>query len=521
MRDDGEMLVTLLVVALAVVAAAAVALAAALVAERRRGRRVAPSSVGGARPIDASVPSPDETVARLAAERDAARDELSAAWAETARLDDELTWLRHHDPVTELANRSRFLQALDVALRSSDGRDVAVLVVDLDRFKDVNDSHGHARGDDLLREMARRLTASVRSDDLVARFGGDEFTVLLPAATLDDARLVADRIREAVSEPVDLDGGRLDLTVSIGLAFSGGALVSADDMVRDADAAMHRAKDEGRDRVEVFSPETHAQVLRAIQTGNELRRALDRDEIVPYFQPIVDLESGRLSGFEVMARWLHPQRGLLLPGDFLEVAEDRGLIGDLGAVVLRAALAQYARWMGQPGVTTPLSLSVNLSARQLTDRHLVDTVSEALTESGVPADALWLEITESALMTDVRAATNALRDLRSLGLHLSVDDFGTGYSSLTYLKRFPVEAIKIDRSFVAGLGLDAEDSTIVEAVVRLGASLGLTTVAEGIETPLQLARLRELGCPLGQGYLFSRPRPADLLEPFTPVVPSV
>jgi diguanylate cyclase (GGDEF)-like protein len=500
MRDDECMFVTAAVI---VAVTAITVLAAVLLVRALRTTRRAPSVAAGG-----------DDRARLVGERDAARDELAAAWAETARLDDELTFWRDHDPVTSLANRSRFLRDLDEALRSSAGRDVAVLFLDVDRFKDVNDSHGHGRGDDLLRAMAARLVTAVRSDDLVARFGGDEFSVLLSDASLDEARAAADRIRESLSEPIEVDGGRFDLTVSIGLAFSGGAQVSADDMIRDADAAMYRAKEEGRDRVEVFSPETHAKVLRAIQTGNELRRAIDHDEIVPYFQPIIDLASGRLSGFEAMARWLHPERGLLLPADFLDVAEDRGMIGDLGAVVLRKALTQYAQWMRRQDVVGTLSMSVNVSARQLGDRQFAALVADALVSADVDADALWLEITESALMTDVRAATTALRELRDIGVHLSVDDFGTGYSSLTYLKRFPVEAIKIDRSFVAGLGVDDEDSTIVEAVVRLGAALGLTTVAEGVETPLQLARLRDLGCPLAQGYLFGRPRPADLLESF-------
>jgi diguanylate cyclase (GGDEF)-like protein/PAS domain S-box-containing protein len=427
---------------------------------------------------------------------------------------EQLSWSATHDVVTGLSNRSHFLERLDQALRVHEGRDVAVLFLDLDRFKVVNDSLGHATGDDLLRTMAVRITESVRDEDLVARFGGDEFTVLLTDAPLEIARAVADRVRAALSAPVLLGDGEVDVTASIGLAFAGGAEVNADDMVRDADAAMYRAKDQGRDRIEVFSPETHALALRALHTGNELRHGLERGEIIPYFQPIVDLRTGRLSGYEVMARWLHPERGLLLPGEFLAIAEDRGMISDLGSSILRSSLSQYARWMQQPGAIGPLTLSVNVSARQLNDRHLVDTVAEALAEAGVDADCLWLEITESALMTDVRSATTALRDLRNLGLHLAVDDFGTGYSSLTYLKRFPVEAIKVDRSFVAGLGLDAEDSTIVEAVVRLGSSLGLVTVAEGVETPLQLARLREIDCQLAQGYLFSRPRPADLLEPF-------
>jgi EAL domain-containing protein (putative c-di-GMP-specific phosphodiesterase class I) len=252
--------------------------------------------------------------------------------------------------------------------------------------------------------------------------------------------------------------------------------------------------------------------VHALRTVGELRKGLARGEIVPYFQPIVDLESGRVVGYEVLVRWLHPERGLLPPGEFLPLADESGLSVELGARVLRDALAQLGRWRAAGHPFAGCSLSVNVGTRQLVDPSFHDVVREALAETGVDADSLWLEITETSLLADVNGATVALRELRGLGLHLSVDDFGTGYSSLTYLKRFPVEAIKIDRSFVGGLGLDSEDTTIVEAVVRLGQSLGLTVVAEGIESPLQLTRLRELGCERGQGYLFGRPRPAELIE---------
>jgi EAL domain-containing protein (putative c-di-GMP-specific phosphodiesterase class I) len=283
-------------------------------------------------------------------------------------------------------------------------------------------------------------------------------------------------------------------------------------MLRDADAAMYRAKARGRDCVEVFSPGTHDASMLNLRTTNELRRGIERGEIIPYYQPIINLGSGELVGFEVLARWLHPDRGLLGADKFLPMAEETGLIGEVGAAVLRASLMQLGHWQQHSPRLAGLSLSVNLSARQLTDGRLVELVTEALGQAGVDAGSLWLEITETALMADVKAATVALRDLRSLGLHLAVDDFGTGYSSLTYLKRFPVEAIKVDRSFVAGLGIDAEDSTIVDAVVKLGHSLNLQVVAEGVETPLQLTRLRELGCDRAQGFLFGRPRPADLVE---------
>ncbi|MBU6317436.1 MAG: GGDEF domain-containing phosphodiesterase, partial [Acidobacteria bacterium] len=310
----------------------------------------------------------------------------------------------------------------------------------------------------------------------------------------------------------EIDGAELFVTASIGITVADREGLGTAELLRDADAAMYRAKSRGRDCVEVFSPSTHGSSLVNLRTTNELRRGLERGEIVPYYQPVILLDSGRLVGFEVLARWRHPDRGLLGADKFLPMAEETGLISDVGAAVLRASLAQLGTWLHSGRVGGELSMSVNLSARQLGDSDLVDIVSEALAQSGVPADQLWLEITETALMADVKAASVRLRELRSLGLHLAVDDFGTGYSSLTYLKRFPVEAIKVDRSFVSGLGIDSEDTTIVEAVVKLGHSLGLQVVAEGVETPLQLGRLREIGCERAQGFLFGRPRPADLVE---------
>jgi len=304
----------------------------------------------------------------------------------------------------------------------------------------------------------------------------------------------------------------LFVTASIGYSTNVDAGMSPNDLLRDADAAMYRAKARGRDCVEAFEAGGYETGVQALRTAGELRRGIERDEIVPYFQPIVDLESGRVLGYEVLARWLHPDRGLLTPNHFLPLAEETGLLVDLGTEMLHNSLAQLAAWRAAGHDFANCSLSVNVGNRQLLDPAFYKLVGELLGETGIDADSLWLEITETSLLADVKAATVTLRELRSLGLHLSVDDFGTGYSSLTYLKRFPVEAIKVDRAFVSGLGIENEDTTIVEAVVKLGQALGLAVIAEGIETPLQLSRLRELGCDKGQGYLFGRPRPAALIE---------
>ena len=413
-----------------------------------------------------------------------------------------------HDGLTELPNRAALVERLDELLVHASAGQISVLFIDLDNFKMVNDSLGHGVGDELLRRIAGRLRRVMRDNDRLARFGGDEFVVFVDGGV--DPAVVAERLRRAVQQPLVIDEHELVVTASIGFAVNTGNNLTADDLLRDADAAMYRAKAAGRDRVEAFTHETRVASVAALQTSSELRRGLERGEIVPYFQPIVDLEGGQVIGFEVLARWLHPDRGLLVPAQFLPIAEESGLIVDLGGRILRDSLAQLAHWRAVGLQFASCSLSINVATQQLIDGRFLDVVHDALGETGIDADSLWLEITETALMADTDAAGRALRDLRGLGLHLSVDDFGTGYSSLTYLKRFPVEAIKIDRSFVTGLGLEADDTSIVEAVVRLGHSLGLTVVAEGVETPLQLNRLRELGCDKGQGYLFGRPRPASI-----------
>ncbi|MEO5724537.1 MAG: EAL domain-containing protein [Ilumatobacteraceae bacterium] len=393
---------------------------------------------------------------------------------------ERLEWAATHDALTGLPNRFHFLANLGSRLEAGPPGSVAVLFIDLDNFKVINDSLGHTVGDQLLQGMSERLRAIVRDRDMLSRFGGDEFLVMLAGdGSAMSPGEVAERIRVEVAKPLMVDGVELYVTASIGITTANRPGVSTTELLRDADAAMYRAKARGRDRVEVFAPGTHDATVLALRTTTELRRGLERDEILPYYQPIVRLDDGQLVGFEVLARWRHPDRGLLGPDQFLPMAEETGLLGDVGATVLRASISQLGWWREKVDRVADLSISVNVSVRQLMSSTFVEQVADALAFGGVPAGSLWLEITESALMSDVKAATVALRELRSLGLHLAVDDFGTGYSSLTYLKRFPVESIKVDRSFVSGLGIDAEDTTIVEAVVKLGHSLGLSVWPRG------------------------------------------
>ena len=454
------------------------------------------------------------------------------------RAAERLTHAARHDELTGLPNRSYFNQLLNERLEGAPVSSVAVLFVDLDNFKAVNDSLGHGIGDELLRLLADRLASVVRAvltealdsgrlsaprrgpaadiaeeSMVLARFGGDEFVVVLDGVGEGfDVLEVAEQIREAFFDPVVVADTELFVTASVGYALNLNEDLSAHDMVRFADAAMYRAKARGRNSIESFDASVTEASEEALRTAAELRRGLERSEVVPYFQPIVDLASGHVVGYEVLARWLHPERGLLAPGAFMALAEETGQIVELGTAMLRDSLTQLARWRTAGHTFARTTVSVNIATRQLLDPDFYQQVADVLAETGIDADSLWLEITETSLLADVKTTTVALRQLRSLGLHLAVDDFGTGYSSLTYLKRFPVESIKIDRSFVSGLGLESEDTTIVDAVVRLGRALGLRVVAEGVETPLQMSMLRDLGCDRGQGYLFGRPRPAALIE---------
>jgi diguanylate cyclase (GGDEF)-like protein/PAS domain S-box-containing protein len=425
----------------------------------------------------------------------------------------ELAHQALHDPLTGLANRALLLDQLAriLARRQRAPRSVGLLFLDLDRFKVVNDSLGHTAGDQLLVAIAQRLSTTLRPTDTVARLGGDEFVVLIEDfVDPRDPITLAQRIQRVLKEPVVVDGNEVFTTVSIGIAVANSSADTAVGLVRDADAAMYLAKARGRDRYEIFDEELRTQATQRLQTESHLRRAVEMGEIEVYYQPELSLVTGVMVGAEALARWHHPVAGLLEAGAFIELAEDSGLILELGEWVLNEACRQAGEWHRERP-DFPLTIRVNLSARQIAQPHLVDQVVAAMAAAGIEPSALCLEITETALMSDPAAGLRVLQDLSRLGVELAIDDFGTGYSSLSYLKRFPVDVLKIDRSFVDGLGDDPEDTAIVTAIISLARALGLQVVAEGVETRRQLDELRRLGCDRGQGFMFARPRPAALL----------
>lgn len=413
-----------------------------------------------------------------------------------------------HDSLTGLPNRAMFTELLKAEIESSSRRNdhtFAVLFLDLDRFKNINDSLGHTHGDLLLVAFAERLERTLRPVDTLARFGGDEFAILLSGMTdATDAVRVAQRIQDELSQPFVLDKNSAFATASIGIAFSSSGYDRPDDILRDADIAMYRAKENGKARYEVFDHGMHARAVSRLQLESDLRQAIENKEFCVFYQPIVSLQTGRLAGFEALVRWNHPRRGLVSPADFIPVAEETGLIVPIGQWVLNEACAHVRRWqIDSPGHRN-LSLSVNLSARQVAQPDLLDRIKEALATSKLNPHCLKLEITESVVMENAEAAALMFKQLRSLGVQLSIDDFGTGYSSLSYLHRFPLNYLKIDRSFVMRLTTD-NDNAIVRTISTLARNLGMEVIAEGIETEEQYQQLKMLGCEYGQGFLFSRP----------------
>jgi diguanylate cyclase (GGDEF)-like protein len=418
-----------------------------------------------------------------------------------------------HDGLTGLPNRAAFASQVQAALdfiRERPGLRVAVLFVNVDRFKHVNDSLGPARADELLTAIARRLEGCLRPGDALARVGGDEFAALLcNVEEPDGARLVADRLLAQLKEPFAVAGKELFVQASIGIALSE-AHGDADELLRDADTAVHQAKSRGRGRYETFDPAMRAQAARLLDLETHLRRAIERSEFVVFYQPIVSLASGGIIGAEALVRWAHPERGLVGPVEFMPLAEETGLVIWIDRWVLRAAASQVREWQqrlpGQPA----FSLSVNFSGRQLAQPLLADYVREVLVETGLDPAALKLEVTESVVMENAELARETLARLRDMGVRLLVDDFGTGYSSLSYLDRFPFHTVKIDQSFVKGLR--GQVTPIVRTILELARGLGMDVVAEGIETAEQMQILRDSGCGYGQGYLFARPLAAADLE---------
>jgi len=430
---------------------------------------------------------------------------------ERRALQDQLAYQAFHDSLTGLANRALFSERVTHALERGVRRRnlIAVLFIDLDDFKTVNDSLGHAAGDELLVEVAQRIRESIRPEDTCARLGGDEFAVLVESITGPEGGVaVARRVLGSMAQPLTIAGSEVAAQGSIGIALGSGDQ-TASEIMRSADLAMYRAKSEGKGRYALYEPSMHERVLERLELKADLQRAVVAHEFAVHYQPIVTLQSGTIVGVEALVRWNHPERGLVPPGDFIGLAEETGLILPLGRHVLQVACRQAATW--RSGAHPRLGVSVNLSAKQLASRTLAAEVTEALDGASLDASALTLEITESTLL-DSPVVVGRLDELRGLGVRIAIDDFGTGYSSLDYLRRFPVDTLKIARAFVEEIGSSHDQDRLVAAILRLGSTMGFDTVAEGIELETQRDALRALKCTYGQGFLYSRPVPADEID---------
>jgi diguanylate cyclase (GGDEF)-like protein len=435
---------------------------------------------------------------------------------ERNRAEEKLRYYALHDTLTDLPNRVQFMNELKHAVERSDSQvnaKFAVLFLDLDRFKVINDSLGHAVGDKLLIAIAERLKSCVRPGDVVARLGGDEFTILLNrSGETAEVVSIAERLQMKIAEPFQVDNYEVFTTASIGIIVSSDVHRQPEDFLRDADAAMYRAKETGKARYEIFDREMHVRNMNLLRVETDLRHAVERNEFQVLYQPIVELATGKVNEFEALIRWKHPVHGLILPNEFVGVAEETGLIIQIGKWILDESCRQIAEWQRKFGI--PLSISVNLSAKQLMHPNLVSQIQNILLETGLEPNQLKLEVTESTVMEHSERSLKVLSDLDSLGVALSTDDFGTGYSSLSYLQRFPFERLKIDRSFIKIMDDDDKSRAIVKTILMLGDNLGIEVVAEGIENVSQLENLRSLGCKSGQGYLFSRPIDGETAERF-------
>lgn len=428
----------------------------------------------------------------------------------TQRKQAELYYLAHYDALTGIPNRALLADRLEQACLEADrkGSLVALLFIDVDRFKQINDSLGHSAGDEVLRRIVARLKASARQVDTVARLAGDEFVVLMEdLSNPGQAELVADRIVASMQEPIEMLGHSLVATVSIGSAIYPRDDDQIHNLLTKADAAMYEAKSAGRNGFCSYTPEMHTYNPASMSLESELRKAIERDELVLFFQPQVDLASGEVRGVEALVRWRHPQRGLIPPMQFIPVAEESGLIVQLGEWVVRQALAQLRAWQAQG--LEPLPVAVNISALQLRQKGFVGFLMAQLAECVIDPGLLELELTETVLMKDVEEVLRTLNEIKALGIRLAIDDFGTGFSSLSYLRRFPIDRLKIDQSFVRDIDNTPVNESIARAIVALANSLSLEIVAEGIEKTAEVAVLRQMNCQEGQGYLFSRPIEAE------------
>ena len=436
------------------------------------------------------------------------------------RVQERIHWMAHYDSLTGLPNRALLAERSKAAIAHAQqyGTPLAVIFLDLDRFKHVNDSLGHKVGDALLQHIAQRLRQAVRERDTVARLGGDEFVLLLPGANAQGAARVANKLQAASAQPYQIEHHELSMAPSMGIALYPQDGHDIDSLTQSADVAMYHAKLDGRNTYRFFTPQMHAQSVRALQLENAMRRALERQEFALHYQPQVCLHTGEIRSVEALLRWEHPHLGPITPAEFIPVAEDSGQILQIGEWVLRESVAQLRRW--HAAGFTHLKIAVNLSAIQFHQPQLPDLVNRILQENGMAPQALELELTEGVAVQDPKAATLAMEALRASGVWLSIDDFGTGYSSLSQLKRFQIYKLKIDQSFVRDLDHDSNDRAIVSAIIRMAQALGMQTTAEGVETPEQLQFLHEQGCDEAQGYLFSPPVPAEqlgqLLRSFVP-----
>jgi diguanylate cyclase (GGDEF)-like protein len=442
-------------------------------------------------------------------------EELNRHLAEQERISRELEESREHfrhvafhDTLTDLPNRAYLNNKLQQSIDHTKAQPkhlFALLFLDLDRFKNINDSLGHVAGDQLLISTARRLEECLRPSDMVARLGGDEFAILLDGLDeYDDVVCVAERVQAELKRPLNLGGHEVYTTASMGITLSTVDYEHPENILRDADTAMYHAKEKGKARYEIFDAVMHARAVARLQLENDLRRALERQELVVYYQPIISVETRRIAGFEALVRWQHPERGFVSPADFIPIAEETGLIIELGRWVLEESCRRMRAWQLVHPQEKPLSISVNLSGKQFTQSNLIEQVKQILRETELDPRSLKLEITESVVMENAEIASSMLLQLRALGVQLSIDDFGTGYSSLSYLHRFPVNTLKIDRSFISRLGAGDENTEIVRTIMTLANNLGMDVVAEGVETEDQLMHLKQIRCQYAQGFLFSK-----------------